>query len=162
MRRKDKEITDKAEIESIIGRSMVCRLAMTDKNRPYIVPLCFGYKDNTLYFHSAGQGKKLDILKKNNLVCFEFDIDYEPIKEDKACDWGMKYKSVVGFGKASFIKDFESKCKALDVIMQQYSDESFVYPKTKVKNMVVIKVEIENMTGKSSKTAIQKRQSGTG
>jgi hypothetical protein len=162
MRRKDKEITDKAEIESIIGRSMVCRLAMTDKNRPYIVPLCFGYKDNTLYFHSAGQGKKLDILKKNNLVCFEFDIDYEPIKEDKACDWGMKYKSVVGFGKASFIKDFESKCKALDVIMKQYSDESFVYPKTKVKNMVVIKVEIENMTGKYSKPAIQTRQSGTG
>ena len=89
MRRKDKEITDKAEIESIIGSSMVCRLAMTDKNRPYIVPLCFGYKDNTLYFHSAGQGKKLDILKKNNLVCFEFDIDYEPIKEDKAYDWLM-------------------------------------------------------------------------
>ena len=162
MRRKDKEITDKAEIESIIGRSMVCRLAMTDKGQPYIVPLCFGYKDNTLYFHSAGQGKKLDILKKNNLVCFEFDIDCEPIKEDKACDWGMKYKSVVGFGKASFIKDFESKCKALDVIMQQYSGESFVYPEAKVKNAVVIKVEIENMTGKYSKPAIQKRQSDTG
>jgi len=162
MRRKDKEITDKAEIESIIGRSMVCRLAMTDKDRPYIVPLCFGYKDNTLYFHSAGQGKKLNILKMNNWVCFEFDIDCEPIKGDKACDWGMKYKSVVGFGKASFIKDFESKCKALDVIMQQYSGESFVYPEAKVKNTVVIKVEIENMTGKYSKAAIQKRQSGTG
>jgi nitroimidazol reductase NimA-like FMN-containing flavoprotein (pyridoxamine 5'-phosphate oxidase superfamily) len=70
---------------------MVCRLAMTDKNRPYIVTLCFGYKDDTLYFHSAGQGKKLD--KKNNSVCFEFDIDYKPIKSDKACKWGMTYKS---------------------------------------------------------------------
>ncbi|RZB37859.1 MAG: uncharacterized protein SRB2_00961 [Desulfobacteraceae bacterium Eth-SRB2] len=85
IRRKDKEITDNAEIESIICRSMVCRLAMADKNRPYIVPLCFGYKDNTLYFHSAGQGKKLDMLKKNYSVCFEFDIDYEPIKSDKVC-----------------------------------------------------------------------------
>ena len=162
MRRTDKEIADRAQIESIIQRSMVCRLAMADNNQPYIVPLCFGYKDQTLYFHSAGQGKKLDILKKNNRVCFEFDIDYELIKEDKACDWGMKYKSVVGFGRASFIKDFESKCKALDVIMQQYSGASFVYPETKVKNIVVIKVEIENMTGKYSEPAILKRPSGTG
>ncbi len=29
------------------------------------------------------------MLKKNNLVCFKFDIDYEPIKSDKACDWLM-------------------------------------------------------------------------
>ena len=150
MRRKDKEITDRVEIESIISRSMVCRLASADENRPYIVPLCFGYKDNSLYFHSVGQGKKLDMLTKNNKVCFEFDIDYEPIKADKACDWGMKYKSVIGFGKASFVEDFESKCRALDIIMQQYSGESFAYPENKVKNTVIIKVEIEHMTGKQS------------
>ena len=150
MRRKDKEIAARAEIEAIIGRSLVCRLALADENRPYIVPLCFGYKDNSLYFHSAGKGKKLDILKKNNWVCFEFDIDYEPIKADKACDWGMKYKSVIGFGKASFVEDFESKCRALNIIMQQYSDKSFTYPENKVKNTVVIKVEIDHMTGKQS------------
>ena len=150
MRRVDKEITHRAEMESIIRRSMVCRLALADENLPYLVPLCFGYKDNSLYFHSIGQGKKLDMLKKNNNVCFEFDIDYEPIKADKACDWGMKFKSVIGFGKASFVEDFESKCRALDIIMQQYSGESFAYPEAKVKNTVIIKVEIEHMTGKQS------------
>lgn len=161
MRRKDKEITDNAEIESIICRSMVCRLAMADKNRPYIVPLCFGYKDNTLYFHSSGQGKKLDMLKKNNLVCFEFDIDYEPIKSDKVCEWGMKYKSVIGFGKASFIEDFESKRRALDIIIQHYSGESFDYPEAKIKNTVIIKVKIEHMTGKYSEPNINKKQRET-
>lgn len=161
MRRKDKEITDNAEIESIIRQSMVCRLAMADKNRPYIVPLCFGYKDNTLYFHSAGQGKKLDMLKKNNSVCFEFDIDYEPIKSDKACEWGMKYKSVIGFGKASFIDNFESKRRALDIIIQHYSGESFDYPEVKIKNTVVIKVKIEHMTGKYSEPNINKKQRET-
>ena len=161
MRRKDKEITDKSEIESIIRRSMVCRLAMADKNRPYIVPLCFGYKSNTLYFHSAGQGKKLDMLKKNNSVCFEFDIDYELIKSDKACEWGMKYKSVIGFGKASFIEDVESKRRALDIIIQQYSDQSFVYPEIKIKHTVIIQIKIEHMTGKCSKPNINKIQRET-
>jgi len=161
MRRKDKEITDNAEIESIIRRSMVCRLAMTDKNRPYIVPLCFGYKDHTLYFHSAGHGKKLDMLKKNHSVCFEFDIDYELIKSDKACEWGMTYKSVIGFGKASFIKDPESKRRALNIIMLHYSGESFDYPEAKIKNTVVFKVNIEHMTGKYSKPGINKKQRKT-
>ena len=150
MRRNDKEITDRTEIESIILRSSVCRLALADQHQPYIVPLCFGYGDRKLYFHSAGSGKKLEIIKKNNRVCFEFDIDCEVITSDKACDWGMKYKSVIGFGTASFIEDFDSKCRALDIIMRQYSDRSFSYPENKVKNTVVIQVEITHMTGKQS------------
>jgi nitroimidazol reductase NimA-like FMN-containing flavoprotein (pyridoxamine 5'-phosphate oxidase superfamily) len=150
MRRKDKEITDRSEIDSIIRGSSVCRLALADQNHPYIVPLSFGYRDNKLYFHSAPSGKKLDIIKKNNRVCFEFDIDCKTITSDKACDWGMKYKSVIGFGTASFIENFDSKCRALDIIMSQYSGRSFEYSETKVKNTVVIQVEIENMTGKAS------------
>ena len=150
MRRTDKEITDRAEIESIIQRSVVCRLGLLDENRPYIVPLCFGYTDNTLYFHSANQGRKIDILKKNNTVCFEFDLDCEPIQADNPCEWGMKYKSVLGFGKAYFVDGFEAKCAAMDIIMQQYSDGTFDYPKTKEKNTAVIRVEIEHMTGKQS------------
>ena len=150
MRRKDKEITSKAEIEGIIRRSLVCRLALADENRPYIVPLCFGYKDNSLYFHSAVQGKKIDIIKKNNRVCFEFDVDYKVIKADKTCEWGMQYKSVVGFGQASFLEDSESKRRALDIIMKQYSGESSVYPEDKLKHTVIIKVDIEHMTGKQA------------
>ena len=150
MRRADKEITSKAAIEGIISRSLVCRLALADENRPYIVPLCFGYKDNSLYFHSAVQGKKIDIIKKNNRVCFEFDIDYEVIKADKACECGMQYKSVVGFGQASFLEDSESKRQALDIIMKQYSGESSSYPEAKLKHTVIIRVDIEHMTGKQA------------
>ena len=68
MRRSEKEITDKLAIEKIINASLVCRLALSDGNQPYIVPLCFGYQDRTLYFHSALEGKKIDILKKINAL----------------------------------------------------------------------------------------------
>lgn len=150
MRRKENEISDKTIMESIILRSSVCRLALSEEGRPYIVPLCFGYKDNILYFHSAREGKKLDILRKNKRVCFEFDIDHEIVEADNACGWTMKYQSVIGFGKGSIIDDLESKNKALDVIMQHYSRNSYEYPDSKVKKTVIIKVEIEHMTGKKS------------
>ena len=150
MRRKDKQINDVAVINDILSSTRVCRLALCENNQPYVVPLCFGYKDNTLYFHCAGQGKKLDILRKNKNVCFEIDIDCEVVKADQPCDWGMKYKSVIGFGKAVFIENIEQKCKALDVIMQQYSGGTFEYPANAIENIVVIKIGIESMTGKQS------------
>ncbi|HUU20350.1 MAG TPA: pyridoxamine 5'-phosphate oxidase family protein [Sedimentisphaerales bacterium] len=150
MRRKDKEIRDIATIENIIRKASVCRLGLCDNGRPYIVPLCFGYKDKTLYFHCASEGKKLDILRKNNNVCFEIDIDYELIKAKEACKCSIKYQSVIGFGKAAFIEDIESKRKAFDIIMRNYSDGSFEYPVEAIKNTVIIKVEVESMTGKKS------------
>jgi len=150
MRRKDKQINDIAAIEDILSRATVCRLGLCDGGRPYVVPLCFGYKENALYFHCAVEGKKLEILRKNENVCFEVDIERELIKGEAACEWGMKYKSVIGFGKAVFVEDAESKRKALDVIMKQYAEGTFEYPANALENIVVIKVEIESMTGKKS------------
>ena len=150
MRRKDKEVTDKKAIEDIILRSTVCRLGMCDRHYPYIVPLCFGFKDNTLYFHSAPKGKKIDILKKNPNVCFEFDIFTQVIKSAKACKWGMTYRSVIGYGKASFVTDENLKRQAFDIIMKQYADGSFLYEETSLTSTVIIKVNIESMTGKNS------------
>lgn len=150
MRRSDKEITDKKAIEDIISRSKVCKLAMCEKNIPYIVPLCFGFKDNTLYFHSALKGKKIDILKKNPNVCFEFEILTQVIQSAKACKYGMKYRSVIGFGTAGFITNEDLKRQALDVIMNQYADGSFIYEEASLKSVIIIKVEIHSMTGKQS------------
>jgi len=150
MRRKDKEITSSEEIQSIICRSVVCRLAMVDGNQPYVVPLCFGFEDNCLYFHCAKQGKKIDILNKNNNVCFEFDIDQEVIPADKACSFGIKYLSVIGFGKASFIDDEKEKQKALDIIMRQYSGDAGGYTEDFLQHILVIKVQINSITGKQS------------
>ncbi|MGA8181731.1 MAG: pyridoxamine 5'-phosphate oxidase family protein [Desulfobacterales bacterium] len=150
MRRSDREITDKASLEEIISRSKVCKLAMCEGDIPYIVPMCFGFKDDTLYFHSAPTGKKIEILKKNPNVCFEFEILTQIIQSAKACKWGMKYRSVIGFGTAGFITDDDLKRAAFDVIMNQYSDEIFSYEEAPLKSCIIIKVEIRGMTGKQS------------
>jgi len=152
MRRKEKEITDKSEMESIISSATVCRLAMVDDGLPYLVPICFGYRDSTLYFHSALKGRKIDILKNNNRVCFEVDIDSEIVKGEKACDWGMRFRSVIGFGTASFVTDPDEKRQALDVIMSHYSEpgDTFRYADAKLKTTAIIKVDVEQMTGKQA------------
>jgi len=150
MRKKEKEITEASAIEAIIKKSLVCRLALSDDNFPYIVPLCFGYKDKVLYFHGSQKGKKIDIIKKNPKVCFEFDTNTEIVKAEDACHWSMKYRSVIGFGKGQLLEDIEEKRKALNIIMSQYSDGTFEFNDAILKKTFVIKVEIENMKGKQS------------
>lgn len=150
MRRHDKKITDRSLIDSIIEQARVCRLAVADNHRPYIVPVCFGYDGTAIYIHGASEGTKVRILEKNNTVCFEFESECDIVGADKACNWSVKYRSVVGFGKAFFITDAEEKRLALDTIKNHYTDRSFDYPDKAVMNTTVIKIEIETITGKQS------------
>jgi nitroimidazol reductase NimA-like FMN-containing flavoprotein (pyridoxamine 5'-phosphate oxidase superfamily) len=150
MKRFEQEIKELTEIEEIISRAKVCRLAMSVADQPYVVPLCFGYEPGVLYFHSAGEGKKLDMLEENDKVCFELDIDHEIVEAENPCDWAMKYRSVIGFGSATILEDDETKRRGFDAIMRQYSKGSYSYPDGEIKATAVIKVEILSMTGKKN------------
>lgn len=150
MRRKEKQITDQSEMVAILHRAEVCRLAMVDEGRPYIIPLNFGYSNGSLYFHSAWKGRKIDVLKQNPQVCFECDLDVKIVIGKKACEWGAEYKSVIGFGRARFITESEAKKKALNIIMDHYAGRSFDFSDGDVDKVAVIHVEIEEMTGKRS------------
>jgi len=150
MRRKEKEITEKSGIEDVIRKAVVCRLGLSDGNMPYIVPLCFGYKEHAIYIHSALKGRKIDILRKNQNVCFEFDADIQIKEAQSACEWGMKFQSVIGFGKAFFLEDAEDKKKALNIIMRQYCDKDFEFPDKAVNGIAVIRIDISSMSGKRS------------
>lgn len=149
MRRKEKKIQGKRDLEEIIKRALVCRVALSLDGRPYVVPLCFGYEDGFLFFHCAREGMKLDMLRKNNRVCFECDIEHELVLSESPCEWGMKGRSVIGFGRAFFVDDLESKKGALDVIMAHYGAKGpYTYKEKGLSKALIIKVEIETMTGK--------------
>ena len=148
MRRKEKQITRTADIEEILQQGQVCRLGFADRNVPYIVPMNYGYQDSALYFHSAPEGRKIDLIRANPLVCFEVDELVKMNKAANACDWGASFKSVIGTGTARLLETLAEKKAGLDIIMAQYSDRSFDYPDEKLAKTAVIKVEIHEMTGK--------------
>lgn len=150
MRRKEKELEKLSDIEAVIHSARVCRIAMSDENKPYIIPMNFGYKDRTLYLHSAREGKKIDILKKNSLVCFEIDINTKIIPSEKACGWGMQYRSVIGSGTAVFLEDQKERTEALNIIISQYSGRTFEFDPKALDAVAVIRIDISEMSGKQS------------
>jgi nitroimidazol reductase NimA-like FMN-containing flavoprotein (pyridoxamine 5'-phosphate oxidase superfamily) len=151
MRRKEKEVKDPEEIVAILQQAQVLRLGLCSEDVPYVVPLNFGYRDGCLYVHSAGEGKKIDMIRANPRVCFEIDVDAEVIRADQPCDWGMKFTSVIGFGSASILEDPEEKKSGLDAILEHYSSPpGQSYPDSILQHTAVIRVRIEEMTGKRS------------
>jgi nitroimidazol reductase NimA-like FMN-containing flavoprotein (pyridoxamine 5'-phosphate oxidase superfamily) len=154
MRRADREITDTDDKLEIIGRCKVCRLGMADGDEPYIVPLSFGYEyaegTLSLYFHSAREGRKIDILRKNRRVCFEMDGEYRLIEGDTACEYGFSYESVTGVGLAEFIEDREEKVRALNLLMRHQTgeDRGFSYEEAQLDRVAVYRLRVESFTGK--------------
>lgn len=159
MRRKDRQVSDFDEILAIMNKCDVCRLAMVDNGKPYIVPMNFGYSvcENsiTLYFHSAGEGRKIDILKSNPAVCVEMDCAHKLITGDKACDYTMDFESLIGNGTVEFVESDDEKVFAFTQIMQKYSDiGTFKFDENLLKRTTLFKVRVSDFIGKSHKTLI--------
>jgi uncharacterized protein len=151
VRRNDREITDQAEIEAILREAQVCRLGLADGDGPYIVPMCFGYEDGVIYLHSAHEGQKITMIRANPRCCFEVDQCNGIVKGKNACSWGMRYRSVIGLGRATILTDPAEKKHGLNCIMRQYQGGTHEFSDDDVRSVAVIRVDIESMTGKMSK-----------
>lgn len=151
MRSEDREINNTQAIKQILDKAEVCRIGMCMDDRPYVVPMNFAYRKNSIFLHSAKHGEKLDIIEKNNNVCFEADEAGDMVKSDIACKWTMKYRSVIGYGRAFIIDDLKEKEKALNIIMKKYSGiDKFTYSQQALENVLIIRIDIDEMTGKES------------
>jgi len=143
-----RKITDIEEIEGIINKATVCHLGLVDGDEPYVVPVCFGYERNVLYFHGNLKGRKIELIKKNNKICFEMETDVEVKRAEEACRWGMKYMSVIGVGRVYIVEKEDEKSHALDLITKRCAGDALSFPKSELDKTLVMRVDIESITGK--------------
>ena len=151
MRRSDREIKDFDEIIKVINKCDVCRLAINDGDYPYIVPMNFGLNIEdgkvVLYFHCASEGKKLELLRKNNKVAFEMDCGHQLILDKAQGNCAMEYESVIGQGYIEMLNE-EEKYEALRILMKQYRREDFPFNEKVIPMTAVFRLRVESMTGK--------------
>jgi len=151
MRKTNQEIKDEKILKEILLGATICRVAMMDGERPYIIPFNYGYMDGCMYIHSAPEGKKIDLLLQNPEVCFEVEDSIEILTGDRACDWTTSYRSVVGYGTVAILSDEQSKQQGLEVIMAQHgAPELKKFNPKNLNRIVILKLSITSMTGKQS------------
>lgn len=150
MNRKDREISDKGEILSLLNCCDTIRLGLFHGNYPYIVPVSFGLDMDTempvIYIHSAKRGLKVDCIQQNQNICVEADIFYKV--ESSQMGITTRYESVIGFGTISEVEE-EEKTYGLKKILEHYNYSDYSLDNCKnFQNMAVYKIVLQSMTGK--------------
>ncbi len=151
MRRSDREIKDFNDIVQVMERCDVCRLAFNDEEYPYILPLNFGMKTDdgqvVLYFHGANEGKKYELIAKDNRASFEMDCSHKLVTDISKGSCTMEYESVIGRGRIQMIPDDE-KYEALCILMKHYHKADFAFNKAVMAHTTVFKLVVEQLSGK--------------
>lgn len=151
MRRSDREVTDRAEILDIMRRCDVCRLALNDGGYPYILPLNFGMDTQngrvTLYFHGAAQGRKYDIISRDNRASFEMDCSHRIVTRPERKSCTMEYESVIGRGRIEMVEGSE-KLAALKLLNAHYGAQKLEINQAVAQRTTVMRLVVEDMTAK--------------
>lgn len=155
MRRKEREVTDGAKINEIIGRCDCCRLGFVDGDEAYIVPLNFVMAEENgkrvFYMHGAKEGRKAGLVREKGRCSFEMDTTHQLLSADSACDFSYLYQSVMGKGSIAFVEDLEQKAAALNLIMGQYSGRSdWSFPAEMLKRTGLMRLEVEELSCKEN------------
>ena len=150
MRLKKRKISDSESYEILKeGKYGVLSTVNTD-GYAYGIPISYVSLDNNIYFHCALEGSKLENIKNNNKVSFCVVGETEIVPEK----FTTKYESVVAFGKAIEVHD-EEKERALLALLEKYSkeymDKGRIYVNNAKSKTKVIKIIIENISGKANK-----------
>ncbi len=152
MTRREHQVTDIKEIQSILDECKVLHLGLVDGDEPYVVAMNYGYiledEKLTIYLHAATKGYKLDVMAKNPKVFFEMDCNIIPFEGEKACQYGIAYKSIMGKGFAEMVEDVEEKKKAMSALMKTQTGKDFTFDDRMVSIVAVIKIQVSEYTAK--------------
>lgn len=151
MRRKDRQMPEEFAL-AVIDKCPFAQVAVTGENgSPYCVPLSVARDGDSIYFHSAFEGTKTDILKNNPRVYVSCVGDVAPA-QDK---FTTEFESAAFSGTACEVTDIQEKIKALRLICEKYTPanmENFEEAISRsIDRTAVWKIRIENLTGKRKK-----------
>jgi nitroimidazol reductase NimA-like FMN-containing flavoprotein (pyridoxamine 5'-phosphate oxidase superfamily) len=155
MRRREKEIQNRQVVEELLHNAPVCRIGLapgaggTDGNGyPYVLPVHFVYSEGRILIHTAREGRKIDMLRKNPELCVEIDEYLGLTPAEKACGYGSRYRSLIAFGRAKFVEAEEEKRRALQMLMEKYTGRSFDFSARDVETVGIIEIKLDEITGK--------------
>ncbi len=153
MRRKDREVLDGERIDEIIRACEVCRLGFADAGEVYIVPLNFGYRREgerrSFFFHSAAEGRKLELIRRGGSVGFELDCGCELVRAELACSHSTLYSSVIGAGRVRILEDPAERDEAMREILSHLTGRAdWELPEAAMARVCLFRLDVEKLSCK--------------
>lgn len=144
LRRSEKAIDARDEMLAIIGSAPHMTIAMCRDGNPYLVTLnhAFDRDRMCLYFHAAGEGKKMDYIRSSSEVWGQVVEDLGYIKGE--CDWA--YRSVHFWGKTEFVTEDSEKRHALELLIDKLEPDAEATKRAQITEKSVAEVSIGKLS----------------
>lgn len=131
--------TAKRGVLSVIG----------DDGYPYGLPINHYYDEETgkLYFHSGKTGHKIDALRASDKASFCVMDEGERMEGE----WWLTFRSVVVFGRVSFVEDYDEAIEVSRKLSYRFTDDGAYIEREIVQSgpaVLVFSLTPEHMTGK--------------
>lgn len=153
MRRKDREVTDKNEILSMLQRCRTVHIGIGSQPCPYVVPVSFGLEIRNglpvLYFHSAKAGKKVELLGGSCEVSVTADTYFGVQKTGQGIT--TRYESVMGRGICETVMDPNEIIRGLRLITTHYGYPDYPLEECRgLSHVRLFRIRLEELTGKQN------------
>ncbi|WP_147822145.1 pyridoxamine 5'-phosphate oxidase family protein [Salidesulfovibrio onnuriiensis] len=139
--------SEKATINEILDKSPVLWLAVNDANGPYSVPVNFAHEGDVIYVHSSTKGRKFEALETGAPLSFSCAVDLEPKHGDKACAFGYRFKSALGFGAPRRLSGDDAR-HALEVITRKFAGRNLPLEDKVVAVTAAYAIDITSITAR--------------
>ncbi|WP_027409064.1 pyridoxamine 5'-phosphate oxidase family protein [Anoxybacteroides tepidamans] len=125
------ECKDEAKIAAFLSTAATGYLGLSDGQDPYVVPLNFVWWNGAIYFHGAMEGRKMEVLKRNDRACFTVSEHFGTMVHPVPANTDTGYMSVMLFGKAEIVTDLNEATAAMQQLLDKYVPGYFSAPLAK-------------------------------
>ncbi len=158
MRRK-KQALSQDECIAVLERGTSGVLAVTgDEGYPYAVPLSYVLAGDSLFFHSAPQGHKVDAVAREAKASFCV-VDEDSVVPE---EYTTYFRSVIAFGRARVLEDEAERRRALELLAAKYSPDDEAGRLEEVDKLIartcMIELSIERLSGKQAIELVRKER----
>ncbi len=143
---------DPASRDAILDEGLVCHVAFTIENQPFIIPTAYCRLENTLYLHGSVGSHFFMQMAKGIPVCVTVTLVDGLVLARSVFHHSMNYRSVVAFGKTRLVEDEQERWLAAEKfaehIMPGRWTDARQPDKSEMKKTMFIAVEIEEASVK--------------
>lgn len=111
---------DQAVIHSILDASNICFMAFMFEGKPFVQPINFGRKGETLYMHGSQQNRMTTAILASGEVCLNVTLLDGMLLTRSAFHHSVNYRSAVVFGKARELTTNEEKLEGLEALINHF------------------------------------------
>lgn len=157
--RRFKQLLVDEEAKSILNKATNGVLSLVDVDgEPYGVPVSFAYDgERAVYLHSATKGRKMDCITANPRCSFCVAGQDKIVAEE----FTSYFRSVIVSGTIKPVNEAGEIMKGLLLLCEKYSPgvDSAAEISKCLSNVAVLRIDIENVTGKEAIELVRQRGS---